>query len=87
MRTSLSNYLSNSPELREASHVFQREVEAAGVRLMGFAALAAGITAVAVTVTRMIAGADGVIVASGPAIVAVVFGWRRLRVPAAWDGH
>ena len=76
MRTSLSNYLSNSPELPEASNVFQREVEAAGVRLMGFAALAAGIAAVAVSVTRLITGADGVIVASGPAIVAVVFGWQ-----------
>lgn len=78
MRASLSHYLSKSLELREASNVFQREVEAAGVRLMGFAALAAGITAVAVTVTRLIAGAEGVVFASGPAVVAALFGWQAV---------
>lgn len=54
MRASLSNYPSDPRELREASHVFQREVEAAGAQLMGFAALAAGMTALAVTITRLI---------------------------------
>jgi signal transduction histidine kinase len=78
MRASLSNYLSDPRELREASHVFQREVEAAGVRLMGFAALAAGITALAVTITRLIIGAEGVTFASGPAVVAVIFAWQAV---------
>ena len=78
MRINLNRYLPDSHELREASNVFHQEIEAAGVRLMTFAAVAGGVTALAVTLARLFSASDGSAVAFAPLAVAVIFGSQAL---------
>lgn len=62
-------------DLSDATRLFQAEVDAAGVRLMAFAATASGLVAIGLGIARLATGAGNVI-AWAPLIASILFAWQ-----------